>query len=87
VQAGELIRSVKIAYREADETTDQDSVRAWHAVRGTREFVPADKVAADPTLSAIVLAEMQREWKTLHRRYGHMAEFVDLVRNSVEAAA
>lgn len=87
-QAHELIRSVKVVYREATDTDPAEHVRAWQAVRNDDGHVyePAEKVAADPFLSALVLKDMEREWKQLHRRYGHFAEFVDLVRGDIEAA-
>jgi hypothetical protein len=87
VQASELIRSVKVTYREPDEDEDGAEVRAWHAVREDGRYEPAEKVAADPQISALVLRQMEMEWKSLHRRYGHMAEFISLVSSAVRAAA
>lgn len=88
-QAHELIRSVKVVYREATDSDPAEHVRAWHAVRGEEghSYEPAEKVAGDPFLSALVLKDMEREWKQLHRRYGHFAEFVALVRGDTEQVA
>lgn len=85
--AHELIRSVRIVYKEATEDRPEQTVRAWHAVRTGSGFIyePAEKVAADPIMSAIVLAEMRREWETLRARYGHFEEFLEMVRVDVNA--
>jgi len=85
VQAQQLIRSVRVVYREPTETDPGESVRAWHAVRQPSGHVyePAEKVAGDELLSRIVLKDMEREWKQLHRRFGHFVEFVDLVRGDL----
>lgn len=82
-QARQLIRSVRVVYKPADEKNAQVLGRAFHAVRDSEEeyvYEPAEKVAADPVLSKLVLADMEREWRTLRRRYQHFAEFRDLVR-------
>lgn len=87
-QAAELIRSVKIAYREATDTEQARNVRAYHAVRGPAGYAyqPAETVAADPVMRALVLADMEREWKALHRRYQHFAEFLTMVRADLDEA-
>lgn len=84
-QAHELIRSVRVVYREATETDPAEDVRAWHAVRSEDGHVykPAAEIAQDDMLTAILLKDMEREWKALHRRYGQFAEFVELVRGSL----
>lgn len=82
-----LIRKATVVYRDADENDEEHNVRAFHAVRGTDRnytYEPAEKVAADPFLTALVLRDMEREWKTLRRRYGRFQEFVDLVRGDLE---
>lgn len=88
-RAHELIRSVRIAYREGAEGLVQG--RAFVAVRseGVNEYVyePAEKVAADPFVREIVLREMEREWRTLHRRYEQFEEFVALVSSSLAVGA
>lgn len=86
-QAQELIRKVRIVYREATETEPEQSVRYWHAVRDEDGYAykPATEIREDPFLSKLVLADMEREWKQLHRRYAHMAEFVQMVREDVAA--
>lgn len=80
VQAAELIRSVKVVYKEATETEPEKKVRAWQAVREESRYVPVAEAAADPNIAAIILADAQREWRALYRRYAHLSEFVEMVR-------
>lgn len=84
-QAHELIRSVKVVYREPSETDPGADVRAWHAVRSDDGHVyePAETVATDEFMSALVLRDMEREWRAMHRRYGGFREFVAMVRGDV----
>jgi hypothetical protein len=81
VQASELIRSVRVVYREGDDESPSRSVRAFHAVRDEEGhgYEAAEDVAADPIKRAIVLRDMEREWHQMHRRYGDFEEFVKLV--------
>lgn len=82
-RAHELIRSVKVVYRDADETSAEKSVRAFHAVRspGPDPYVyePVDEVMADDFKRTLVLRDMEREWKTLYRRYNQFVEFAEMV--------
>lgn len=88
-QAQELIRSVKVTYREPTETEAGRSVRAFHAVRRENGHVyePLDLVVQDPFTRQLVLRDMEREWKALHRRYSQFREFVDLIRQDLEREA
>jgi hypothetical protein len=88
-QASELIRSVRVMYREPTEDDAGADVRAYHAVRrdADHEYVPVDEVAGDPMLTALVLNDMRREWLAFQRRYGHMVEFVELVREALAPTA
>jgi hypothetical protein len=80
-QARELIRSVRVTYREADETNPEKSVRAWHAVRDEEGYgyQPAEQVALDPFQRRLLLADMQREWQQMKRRWADFEEFWRLV--------
>lgn len=84
-QAGELIRSVRITYKEPDENNPGRSVRAFHAVPNANGFAfdPVEEVAADPFRRQLMLATMEREWRALHRRYQEFSEFIDLVRSDL----
>lgn len=85
-QAHELIRSVRIVYREPEAGQPERTVRAFHAVRSERGFTyePAQKVADDPFKRRLVLADMEREWRALYRRYREFAEFTDMVRADLD---
>lgn len=88
-QAHRLIITAKIVYRKAKGKTPARDVRAFHAVRTPKGHVyePAEKVASDELLTAMVMRDMERDWKALKARYGHFAEFVRMVRADVEAGA
>lgn len=88
-QAHELIRSVKVVYREADNTNPEKSVRAFHAVRIDKGHVyePVDKVIADDFTRRLLLQDMEREWRALHRRYQNFEEFAAMVRADLEGKA
>jgi len=86
-KARELIRSVKIQYRN-DQGEFKD-VRAFHSFRapeGGRKFEPAEKVAQDPMMTKILLNEMEREWRNLRKRYEGFDEFYQLIRKDLDAA-
>lgn len=84
-QAHQLIRSVRIVYREADDKNPEQSVRAFHAVRSEKGHVyePVDKVTTDPFTAQLVLKDMQREWQALKRRYEQFSEFYSMVRSDL----
>lgn len=86
-RAHDLIQSVKITYKPSN-GDEERSVRAFHCVRTEAGHVyePAEKIAEDPFLRAVVLRDMEREVRQLQARYGHMREFIDLVRKVAEAA-
>lgn len=79
IQAGDLLRVVKLP---ADPSRPGD-LRAFVAVKGKgshrAEYVPTERAMADEFTRKLVLAEMEREWKALKRRYQHMAEFAQVV--------
>lgn len=88
-QARELIRSVRVIYREATETEGPRSVRAYHSLSGPEgyRFEPAEAVVQDPLSRAMVLRDMEREWRALHRRWHDFEEFAELIAGTLEAAA
>lgn len=87
--AQELIRSVRITYREPTEKDASRSVRAFHAVRRDEGYAyePAEEIAEDPFALKLLLADMEREWKALHRRYKDFAEFARMVKRDLDAEA
>lgn len=88
-QAHDLIRKAKVVYREAEEASPEKSVRAFVAIRAEdgHVFDPVEEVAEDPFRRKLALADMEREWKTLYRRYQEFGEFLEMVRRDVEDAA
>lgn len=84
-QAQELIRSVKVKYKEPTSDCRDGSVRAFHAVRDQSGFVyePLEKVADDPLMRAIVLRDMEREWRQLKARYEQFSEFLEMIQRSL----
>jgi hypothetical protein len=88
-QAQELIRSVRVCYREATDTEPERSVRGFHAVRIELGYVyePLEKVTNDPFTQRLVLADMEREWRALKARYDHFEEFVAMVKQDLPEAA
>lgn len=90
-QARELIRSVRVVYTEATETEPERSVRAFHALPSPKspsgyDYTPIEAIAEDPILRAMALRDAEREWKALHRKYGNLSEFVQLVTSTLKAA-
>ena len=86
-QAHELIRSVKITYRKTEGTALD--VRAFHAIRRENGYTyePTEKVAQDPFLKKLLMADMEREWKQLRQRYDSTREFWELIAKDLEAIA
>ena len=79
IEAGRLLRIARIPY----EPTRPAGLRAFVAVKGKdtprSDYVPVETAMANEFTRRLVLAQMEREWKTLKRRYQHMAEFADLI--------
>lgn len=84
-QAHELITSIKITFRKAEDTQER-SVRAFHAVRDGKGFAyePVEKVVHNPVIREVVLADMEREWRQLYQRYKTFSEFTAMVRETLE---
>lgn len=88
-QAHELIQSVKVVYRKANESGSERAIRAFHAVRREKGYVyePVEKVVDSPMTQKILLQDMEREWKSLFKRFQEFEEFLALVRRDVSEAA
>lgn len=80
-RAHDLITSVSIVFKEADENGPAKKVRAFHAVYTDKGHVyePIDKVKTDAFTRRIVLQSMEREWRQLYDRYEQFEEFLSLV--------
>lgn len=84
VQAEKLIRSARIRFVTND-SEEAKSVRSFVSVRQTIDptgfgYKPTGEVMADPLSAAILLRECERAIADLRRKYGHLAEFGDLIR-------
>ena len=86
-QAQRIIRSVRVVTSKADSTFLD--VRAFHAVRDEEGYAyhPTEEVLADPLMTKMVLADMEREWRQLKARYEHFKEFRLLVLADMEVAS
>lgn len=84
-QAHRLIQRVKVTKVEGD---NAPSVRAFQAVRTDDgyKYEPSEKVAEDPFQRKLVLADMEREWRTLKARYDMFVEFTEMVLRDIDAA-
>lgn len=86
-QAADLIRSVRVKFREATETEGARFVRAFHSLpdEDARSYEPLDVVLADPFKLKLLMQEMERDWKALKRRYADFAEFWQMVKEDSAA--
>lgn len=88
-QAAQLIRSVRVKYAET--SSGPRDVRAFVAMpqadSRSQQYEPVESVLADPIQRAILLRDMEREWKTFKARYSHMAEFAALISQSMQDVA
>jgi hypothetical protein len=86
VQAQELIRSVKVAYRNGSD--EDDHLRAFVSVPRESGFVyePVERVVEDDMLTRITLQAMEREWRSMRRRYARFEAFWKMIQKDAEAA-
>lgn len=87
VQAAELIRSVKIVYRETP-AGEPVKVRAFVSTSSdagskSQAYHPTEKVLQDDFARKLLLQNCQREIDALTRKYGHLAEFAEMMRVAV----
>lgn len=82
-QAGQLLRVVKLP-PDPSRPTD---LRAFVAVKGKdthrADYIPTGEAMQDGLLRQIVLRDMEREWRSMQRRYDHMAEFAAMVTRDI----
>lgn len=86
-QARELIRSVRVEYisREGEFVPVRGYISVSREGSESPEYVPLTEVAEDPVQRAIVLRAAEREWRSLFVKYSHLSEFLELVREDVNA--
>lgn len=82
-----LIRTVKISHRR-ESTQEKIEVRKWHATAGPAGIVyePLDRIKEDPFLRKLVLANAEREWRDLYVKFGHLQEWLEVIREDLVAA-
>lgn len=87
IQARALIRSVRVVY--AEDETEQKTTRAFVATYGLGDhekegYLPTETALADEFTGTLILRACEREIIALRRRYGHLAEFRDLLRRHLD---
>lgn len=86
-QAHELIVSVRVTYSMPD--GEKRELRQFPAIRRESGYVyePLENVVEDAVMTKILMADMQREWQQLKRRYDHFEEFRRMIRRDMGEAA
>lgn len=87
-QAAELIRSVKITFRDK-ETDEERTTRVFHAIRSDtgHTYQPIEKIVANPVTQEILLRDMEREWRQMYARYKNLEAFAAMVQKDLQLAA
>lgn len=87
-QAHRLIQSVRVSY--IDKNNEQRTTRAFVAIPSDSPqptYEMTETVATDPVLHQMMVAQLEREWRQLSARYGHLTEFMELVATAAESMA
>lgn len=84
VQAQQIIRSVRIEFTNAS-TGERRFVRGFHSNHEVgdperRGYRPTEEIVEDDLALKLLLRELEREIADLKRKYGHLAEFADMMR-------
>jgi|SRR3954469_11086529 hypothetical protein len=84
IQARQLIRRVTVT-RVASSTDLPVRVRTFHSVAGPtgRSYEPIDEIIQEPMTMRILLSQMRRDFAALKRRYAHMEQFYDMIREAL----
>jgi hypothetical protein len=81
IQAGELIRTFKVVYREDDR--EKHAVNGFVSVPATaglpRRYEPVEEVMANPLQAQLLLQQALREAHAFRRKYAHLAEYAQLL--------
>lgn len=85
LQAQDLIRSVKVVYKGGSKSAAPGTIRAYHSVSTPEGHVyrAVEDIKEDPFLKEMVLRDAERRWNELYRRYGHLAEFLEAVQETL----
>lgn len=86
VQARNLIRSVEIVYTPADDPEPR-RVRAYSTVRGQDPdhmgYKKTEDLLQDDFSRKLLLKQCQRDIAALQKRYGHLSEFAQMLREAI----
>ena len=85
VQASELIRSCKITYSPPG-SVERHQVRAFSSVRQDPDrqgYVPTEEALENSFTRKLLLQQCEREIADLKRKYGHLTEFAEMLRDAV----
>lgn len=87
VQAAQLIRSVRIEFI-GPTSGERKFVRGFHSLRQSGDderdgYAPTDEIVQDEMATKILLRQFEREIADLKRKYGHLAEFAQIIREAV----
>jgi len=87
VQAAQLIRAVRIEYKTAD-SGERKFVRAFASLHDSGEperqgYAPTEEIVQNDLSRKILLRNLEREIATLKRRYGHLAEFAEIIKRGI----
>jgi len=90
VQAAELIRSVRIVFSD-NATGERKSVRGFHSLHQAGSdrggYVPTEEIVRDELAVRLLLRELKRDIADLRAKYGHLEEFVAVVRDETGLAS
>lgn len=86
-QAHEMITSVKVTYKDAGGKPQE--MRQYHAIRKETGHVyePTEEVIQDEFMAKVLLADMEREWRALKRRFDQFKEFRQMVLDDLAGKA
>lgn len=85
-QAADLIRSVRIVFTDKETTGERKYVRAFQSLRQSGDteragYVPTEEILQDEFATRLLLNQCKREIADLRRKYGHLEDFVSLIRS------
>lgn len=84
IQARALIRRVTVT-RVTVTTEMPVRVRTFHSIAGPtgRAYEPLDEITEQPMTMRILLSQMRRDFAAFKKRYAHMQEFYDMIREEL----
>lgn len=82
-QAHDLITSVRVSYSDAK--GKPRDIRQFHAVRQEQghAYEPVENILRDDVMTRILMADMEREWRALKKRFDQFSEFRSMVLRDV----